>query len=407
MNKVFLQFVFLFVLVVPFFTACEKDDPLAEKPNVEVPDKDDDNDDDDKPTETPTDFSGTVASFVSKYKDMSAVNLQAAFNGKTLTFTDTDGWNEDLDDILSRINVFSADDDDDPASEASGKHFKVKMPNLTGDIPDEAFEDCFGMTEFYAPKMAGNMGKDAFNGCEDHLTKITLGAVSSVDEGCFDGLTTRTCDLIFTAIPNKDIYYAKSDRNWGELGKKFKSITMPEETTDQEAVSYKGTAADFVSKYKGLSDLDVQAAFGGQTITFTDTDEWEDEVNVAAILSRVDFSDVNKQTGKRFKVQMPNLTGDIPDNAFYECWGMTEFYAPKMKGEWGSSAFYNCMMLTKITLGAVSEADKDSFTGMTCSSITLTFTAKPTVNGQHLDLSPYEREWPTDGRRWHKLIIED
>lgn len=180
----------IIALALPMLTACtggfinEPDNPNSG--NTDIPEK------------TETAFNGTVASFVSKYNSASATELQKAFNNKTLIFTDSQAWSEDLGTILARINTFVSDD---KVSETSGKYFKVQMPNLVGDIPANAFYGCFGLTQFYAPKMKGSINKDAFHGVEDKLKDLTLGAVSYADDASFRGMTTSSCNLTFTAAP--------------------------------------------------------------------------------------------------------------------------------------------------------------------------------------------------------------
>ena len=221
---------------------------------------------------------------------------------------------------------------------------KITISEGVTSISQHAFEDCINVTSISIPDSVTELNEYCFYACES-MKSITI--PQSV---------TRIADGVFVACEKlTDIYYGGTDASW-------KRIT---------------------SRNAGLGDNVTIHSTGVFTGKCGDNLTWTIDNNEVLTISGTgripdynDSSSGGNNTAPWYgyayqikKVVLGSGVQNIGNDAFADCYGMTDITIPDGVTSIGDSAFYGCSALTEISIpGTVSSIGDSVFSG--CSALT-------------------------------------
>ena len=211
-------------------------------------------------------------------------------------------------------------------------------------IGECAFEDCLRVTSISIPSSVTELNEYCFYACES-MENITIPqSVTRIADGVFDACEKLT-----------DIYYGGTDASW-------KHIT-----------SWNAGLWDNVT----IHSTGVFTGKCGDNLTWTiDNNEVLTISGTGRIPDYNDSSSGGNNTAPWYgyayqikKVVLGSGVQNIGNDAFADCYGMTDITIPDGVTSIGDSAFYGCSALTEISIpGTVSSIGDSVFSG--CSALT-------------------------------------
>ena len=211
-------------------------------------------------------------------------------------------------------------------------------------IGERAFEDCLRVTSISIPDSVTELNEYCFYACES-MENITIPqSVTRIADGVFDACEKLT-----------DIYYGGTDASW-------KHIT-----------SWNAGLWDNVT----IHSTGVFTGKCGDNLTWTiDNNEVLTISGTGRIPDYNDSSSGGNNTAPWYgyayqikKVVLGSGVQNIGNDAFADCYGMTDITIPDGVTSIGDSAFYGCSALTEISIpGTVSSIGDSVFSG--CSALT-------------------------------------
>ena len=211
-------------------------------------------------------------------------------------------------------------------------------------IGECAFEDCLKVTSISIPDSVTELNEYCFYACES-MESITIPqSVTRIADGVFDACEKLT-----------DIYYGGTDASW-------KHIT-----------SWNAGLWDNVT----IHSTGVFTGKCGDNLTWTiDNNEVLTISGTGRIPDYNDSSSGGNNTAPWYgyayqikKVVLGSGVQNIGNDAFADCYGMTDITIPDGVTSIGDSAFYGCSALTEISIpGTVSSIGDSVFSG--CSALT-------------------------------------
>ena len=221
----------------------------------------------------------------------------------------------------------------------------LKTVVITGSnyIPNDAFEDCRGLTTITIPNSVTSIGREAFRGCTG-LTSVAIpNSVTSIGQSAFDncsGLTSVT-------IPNS----VTSIGSWAFSGcAGLTSINIPNSVTSIGDMAFNGIAN---INYTGTASGSPWGAKFANKIV--DGDFVYDDTEKTQLAGYI---------GSSTDVTIPESVTSIREQAFRYCSGLTSVTIPNSVTSIGEQAFYYCIGLTSVTIpNSVTSIGRETFRG--------------------------------------------
>ena len=218
-------------------------------------------------------------------------------------------------------------------------------------IGDYAFYDCSGLTSIVIPDSVTSIGDVAFCNCEG-LTSITIpDSVTSIGGGAFSHCTSLTSITIsdsVTSIGSSAFYYCSN----------LTSITIPDSVT-----SIGDYAFYYCSNLTSVTIPDSVTSIGDEAFRYC-----------SSLTSIV----------------IPDSVTSIGNSAFYTCSSLTSIVIPDSVTSIGDYAFCDCSRLTSVTIpDSVTSIGNSAF--YACNSLTIYCVAAQQPSGWNSSWNPKNR----------------
>lgn len=202
------------------------------------------------------------------------------------------------------------------------KFYEVFLPNTITKIKDEAFLNCWNLSEINIPENLEYLGKGAFRETDISYIKLPQG-ITEINEDTF-----RMCRSLNSIILSNNIKKISSGAFWGTDN--LTHIKLP------EGLNYIGENA---FRSSGISEMEIP-----DSVEYIGKGAFYDTYDLKKIKLSESIIEINESLFNYShinKIKIPESVNEIKDKAFFRCDNLREIEISKNVKNIGSLAFNN------------------------------------------------------------------